>query len=100
MNLNKGLARLGFVLAKDFMLEDFNDGKGVVVIWLSDKTQPTTAEIKVASDEWETEKYQRDRKTKYLDIGEQLDMQYWDAVNGTTLWQDHIAKIKSDIPKE
>lgn len=36
----------------------------------------------------------------YGSIGEQLDMQYWDAVNGTTLWQEHIAKVKSDVPKE
>ena len=28
-----------------------------------------------------------------------LDMQYWDKVNGTTNWEDAIAKTKSDIPK-
>jgi hypothetical protein len=28
-----------------------------------------------------------------------LDMQYWDKVNGTTNWEDAIAKVKSDIPK-
>jgi hypothetical protein len=26
-------------------------------------------------------------------------MQYWDKVNGTTNWEDAIAKVKSDIPK-
>ena len=31
---------------------------------------------------------------------EQLDMQYWDKVNGTSTWQDAIAKVKSDNPKE
>ena len=30
---------------------------------------------------------------------EQLDMQYWDSVNSTTTWADHIAKVKSDNPK-
>ena len=30
---------------------------------------------------------------------EQLDMQYWDNVNSTTTWKDHIAKVKSDNPK-
>ena len=30
---------------------------------------------------------------------EQMDMQYWDAVNGTTTWKDAIAKVKSDNPK-
>jgi len=26
-------------------------------------------------------------------------MKYWDKVNGTTNWEDAIAKVKSDIPK-
>jgi len=30
---------------------------------------------------------------------QQLDMQYWDGVNGTTTWADHIAQVKSDNPK-
>jgi hypothetical protein len=34
-----------------------------------------------------------------LAIGEQLDMQYWDSVNGTTTWKDAVAKVKSDNPK-
>ena len=32
-------------------------------------------------------------------IGEQLDMQYRDMVNGTTLWRDWIASIKAQFPK-
>ena len=32
-------------------------------------------------------------------LQDQLDMQYWDSVNSTTLWADHIAKVKSDNPK-
>ena len=39
------------------------------------------------------------RRAEYLPITDQLDMQYWDSVNGTTLWKDHIAKVKSDHPK-
>ena len=30
---------------------------------------------------------------------QQMDMQYWDSVNGTTLWADHIAQVKADYPK-
>lgn len=44
-------------------------------------------------------KYKTDRAAAYASIGDQLDMQYWDAVNGTTTWKDHVAKIKSDNPK-
>jgi len=40
-----------------------------------------------------------DRKLAYGSTGSQLDMQYWDGVNGTTTWADHIAQVKSDNPK-
>lgn len=44
-------------------------------------------------------KYKSDRASSYASIGEQLDMQYWDALNGTTTWKDHVAKVKADNPK-
>jgi hypothetical protein len=37
--------------------------------------------------------------TSYPSITDQLDMQYWDQVNGTTTWKDHIAQVKADNPK-
>jgi len=43
--------------------------------------------------------YKRDRAAAYPSIQEQLDMQYWDSVNGTTTWADAIAKVKADYPK-
>ena len=49
--------------------------------------------------EYDANEYQRERATAYPSIQEQLDMQYWDKVNGTTNWDDAIAKVKSDIPK-
>ena len=49
--------------------------------------------------EYDANQYQRERATAYPSIQEQLDMQYWDKVNGTTNWEDTIAKVKSDIPK-
>lgn len=45
----------------------------------------------------DTYKYQRARE--YPSIQEQLDMQYWDSVNGTTVWQDTINAIKAKYPK-
>ena len=39
------------------------------------------------------------RKAAYPSIGDQLDMQYHDAVDGTTTWKDAVAKVKSDNPK-
>ncbi len=47
--------------------------------------------------EYDANQYQRDRV--YPSIQEQLDMQYWDNVNGTTNWEDAIAKVKADNPK-
>ena len=44
-------------------------------------------------------KYKSDRAAAFASIGDQLDMQYWDAVNGTTTWKDHVAKVKADHPK-
>jgi hypothetical protein len=44
--------------------------------------------------------YQRDREVAYPAMADQLDMQYWDQVNGTTTWKDAIAKVKTDNPKE
>ena len=54
-------------------------------------------ELQTAYDNAE---YQRDREKEYPSIQEQLDMQYWDSVNGTTTWKDAIDKVKSDNPKE
>jgi len=48
--------------------------------------------------EYDANQYQRDRQ--YPSIGDQLDMQYHDQLNGTTTWKDAIAKVKADNPKE
>jgi hypothetical protein len=54
-------------------------------------------QIELQAD-YDAKQYQRDRV--YPSIQDQLDMQYWDNVNGTTTWKDAIAKVKSDNPKE
>jgi hypothetical protein len=56
------------------------------------------AKIIELTEEYEALQYQRDRQ--YPLIGDQLDMQYHDQLNGTTTWKDAIAKVKSDNPKE
>ena len=43
--------------------------------------------------------YKEARQQAYGSIAEQLDMQYWDLVNDTTTWKDHIAQVKADNPK-
>ena len=44
-------------------------------------------------------KVQLARAAAYPSLQEQMDMQYWDSINGTTTWKDAIAKVKSDNPK-
>lgn len=43
--------------------------------------------------------YLHERLNTYPSIHDQLDMQYWDAINGTTIWLDTITSIKNRYPK-
>ena len=45
------------------------------------------------------DQYAIDRSTAYPSIQDQLDMQYWDSVNGTTTWKDAIEAVKTENPK-
>ena len=72
------------------------------VIWDDDYegTKPTHAQITAKAEELKVSTtYIDQRKTAYPSIQDQLDMQYWDSVNGTTTWKDAIAKVKADNPK-
>ena len=44
-------------------------------------------------------KRNNDETTSYASIGDQLDQQYKDAINGTTTWKDGIAAVKTAHPK-
>ena len=71
----------------------------------SDLESVTDAEAKAINEAKEKERfdalsYTEKRVQKYPSIGDQLDMQYHDELDGTTTWKDAIAKVKSDNPKE
>ena len=55
----------------------------------------------LANSKWNDQQfgYIQARQEAYGSVAEQLDMMYWDGVNGTTVWADHIAQVKSDNPK-
>ena len=57
------------------------------------------AKVAELQADYDAKQYQRDRAEQYPSIQEQLDMQYWDAVNGTNKWQEAVAKVKTDNPK-
>jgi len=73
------------------------------ITWLNG-TQPIPANEILAKQqeliaEYNTNQYQRDRAKAYPTIQEQLDMQYWDKINGTNNWQDAINAVKAQYPK-
>jgi hypothetical protein len=49
--------------------------------------------------EYNSNQYQRDRAKEYPSIQEQLDLQYWDKINGTNKWQQAINSVKQKYPK-
>jgi hypothetical protein len=57
------------------------------------------AKVAELQAEYEANQYQRDRAKSYPTIQEQLDMQYWDKINGTNNWQDAINAVKAQYPK-
>ena len=40
---------------------------------------------------------QMKRKVEYGSIEDQMDMMYWDQMNGTTTWKDHVTAVKANI---
>jgi len=62
-------------------------------------TQDTYVDGKVVTYVEPTPTVNQARRAGYGSVEDQLDMQYWDLVDGTTTFKDHIAKVKSDNPK-
>jgi hypothetical protein len=73
------------------------------ITWLNGTTPIPANEILAKQQEliaeYESNQYQRDRAKDYPSIQEQLDMQYWDKINGTNKWQQAINAVKQKYPK-
>jgi hypothetical protein len=86
----------------DVLLQDDGSGPYIKEWNISGVAKPTDAQIASYDSAADLDERQNavraTRKTAYKDIGEQLDMQYKDNVNGTTTWKDHVAAIKSANP--
>ncbi len=68
-------------------------------------SKPTQEELdtalqQVISDQKRLNTWLPQRISAYPPIDKQLDMLYWDQVNGTTVWKDAIANIKEKFPKD
>ena len=59
------------------------------------------AKVDLGNNKWNDQQfgYIQARQDAYGSVQDQLDMQYWDEVNSTTVWKDHVAKVKADNPK-
>ena len=82
------------VSVSDESFEQITWHNGTTVISQTD-IEAKQVELQTAYD---AKQYQRNRV--YPSIGDQLDMQYKDLLNGTTTWKDAVAKVKTDNPKE
>jgi hypothetical protein len=74
-----------------------------IISWASEHQQPTEAEINAElirlQTDYDSKEYQRLRAAEYPPLADQLDMQYHDALNGTTTWQDAVNAVKAKYPK-
>ena len=72
-----------------------------VITWVTDPipSDEIAAKQEELQAEFDAQEYARNRATAYASTGDQLDMQYWDNVNGTTTWKDHVAAVKAAHPK-
>ena len=102
MNVASGLIHLGFESGKDFWCGDKSDGNGPYIAeWLSDKPQPSEAEIATAvkayEDQWNAQEYARKRKAEYPTIEECVH-----AIldGGLAELQDKRQVVKQKYPKE
>jgi hypothetical protein len=73
------------------------------IVWHNGTTPIPANEILAKQQElitqYNSKKYQRDRAKDYPSIQEQLDLQYWDKINGTNKWQQAINAVKQKYPK-
>ena len=98
---DNGVASIDFT--KDVLLQDDSNGQGPYIKeWNLDIAKPTDAQlsaVEAAADLSERQNAVRaTRRASYGDLGDQLDMQYHDSVDGTSTWKDHVAKVKADNP--
>ena len=99
---NNGVASVDFMT--DVLLQDDSNGQGPYIKeWnISSVTKPTDEQLNAVDSAADLEERQNavraTRRSAYGDLGDQLDMQYHDSVDGTSTWKDHVAKVKTDNP--
>lgn len=65
---------------------------------------PLTGDVDILQNDPRTEKQKREyykdqRRLEYPSVERQLDLMYWDKINGTEDWVTAIAIVKTKYPK-
>ena len=103
VDIAKGIKAINPSAEFQYSNQDFSTLK-----WLNGTTPISQADIEAKQAElqvaYDAKQYQRDRtvqpeKGGYPSIGDQMDMQYHDLVDGTTTWKDAVQAVKDAHPK-
>ena len=89
---------------KDVIIQNDSNGKGdYIKEWNLDISKPSDKQLQALENEAiEYERIQgirSQRANSYPSIQDQLDMLYWDKVNGTDNWLKSIESVKNKFPK-
>jgi len=81
-----------------------DDGNGVYIKeWNLDIAKPTDKQLNAlesqANEVERINNIRSQRANNYPSLADQLDMQYWDKINGTNKWQQAINAVKQKYPK-
>jgi len=81
-----------------------DDGNGAYIKeWNLNIPKPTMTQLDAfeaqANEVERINNIRSQRANNYPSLADQLDMQYWDKINGTNKWQDAINAVKAKYPK-
>lgn len=77
----------------------YNMVDGVRMEMSPEETRARVEEERIAFEKQKANQYKYERSAAYGNLFDQLDMIYWDKVNGTSIWIEHCSKVKSQYPK-
>jgi len=80
-------------------ITDFSAYQSLVEGHATEKQRLADEQAQEEADALASRTYIDDRKDAYPSTGDQLDMMYHDAIDGTTTWQDAITAVKTQFPK-
>ena len=78
-------------------MNKFKNGKKIIMT--QEELEVRQIRETEALSEQQNSLYVELRQSEYPVIGDQLDMQYWDKINSTTVWKDTIQAVKEKYPK-